>query len=106
VVGGYAVKNMIKQAERNEVDVALAMPSSLFQEKDYLNYRYFYKRAYYLACIASGLQATKDLGVKMAYELLDGDVLRPVLVLTPSGGKSIFQSLLDWVQVLTASRRR
>ncbi|RPA72847.1 Nrap protein [Ascobolus immersus RN42] len=85
VVGGYAIKNMIKQADRNEVDVAVAMPSSLFQEKDYLNYRYFYKRAYYLACIASGLQASKDLAVKIAYELLDGDVLRPVLVLSPSG---------------------
>ncbi|KAI9815618.1 MAG: hypothetical protein M1826_001986 [Phylliscum demangeonii] len=55
------------------------MPAALFQEKDYLNYRYFFKRAYYLACIAAGLKALDANRWKMNFELWNGNTLQPVL---------------------------
>ncbi|KAK4990871.1 U3 snoRNP protein [Elasticomyces elasticus] len=58
--------------------------SSLFQDKDYLNYRYFYKRAYYLACIAVGLKsATKD-DIHIRFDYLNDNALQPIIVVQPT----------------------
>ncbi|CAJ0769232.1 9820_t:CDS:1, partial [Entrophospora sp. SA101] len=55
---------------------------SIFQEKDYMNYRYFYKRAYYLSVLASALKKNSlDFNVKMEFDTLDGDRRRPILKL-------------------------
>jgi U3 small nucleolar RNA-associated protein 22 len=69
------------------IDMVVIMPTSVLQEKDYLNYRYFYKRAYYLACIAAGLQdaAQDEFAIKFKY-LNDND-LHPVLCITSKSGK-------------------
>lgn len=79
---------MIKESNGLSLDVAIAMPKDLFESKDYLNYRYFYKRAFYLASLAAGIQTEKDLPIKMTYEYLHGDVLRPILVIAPVAGKN------------------
>ena len=80
VVGSYAARAMIKSDDALSVDMLVIMPESLFQEKDFLNYRYFYKRAYYLACIAAGLKdaASKEFDLNYAY--LNGNTLHPILV--------------------------
>lgn len=61
------------------------MPKSLLQDKDYLNHRYFYKRAYYVACLAAGIKASKEHKFKLSYDQLNGNQLQPILVVRPSG---------------------
>ncbi|GJJ13055.1 hypothetical protein Clacol_007304 [Clathrus columnatus] len=69
VVGSWPTKVMFKRPEKNRfiVDLTIEMPSSLFQEKDYRNSRFFYKRAFYLACIAAALYHS-DFSFDVQYE--------------------------------------
>lgn len=79
VVGSYALKTMTKSDGPLSVDMVVVMPLSIFQEKDFLNYRYFYKRAYYLACIAAGLRDTMQKEYDLCFERLHGNSLHPIL---------------------------
>ena len=62
------------------------MQKHIFQDKDYLNYRYFHKRAYYLACIASGIiEAQQDVyAVHFAYQ--NDNHLQPIIIVSPLQG--------------------
>lgn len=88
VVGSYPLKTLTKTDMQMAVDMVVTMPPAMFQEKDYLNYRYFYKRAYYLACLAVGLQDANEgaLGLKFAY--LNGNDLQPIIVISPGKRKN------------------
>lgn len=79
VVGSYALRTMVKSERPLCVDMIVNMPKSIFQEKDYLNYRYFYKRAYYLATIAAGLHTSMP-DLNLEYEYLNGNSLHSILV--------------------------
>ncbi|PYH41142.1 rRNA-processing protein UTP22 [Aspergillus saccharolyticus JOP 1030-1] len=81
VVGSLSLQNGIKSTDPLTVDLAVTMPSAIFQDKDYVNFRFFHKRAFYIATVAAGIKAAavKDLTIKFA--LQDGDSLRPVVVL-------------------------
>ncbi|KAF7883855.1 hypothetical protein EAF00_011167 [Botryotinia globosa] len=79
VVGSYALGTMVKSEKPLCVDMIVNMPKSLFQEKDYLNYRYFYKRAYYLATIAAGLRTSMP-DLTLEYDFLNGNSLHPIIV--------------------------
>jgi U3 small nucleolar RNA-associated protein 22 len=79
---------MVKSDNTLSVDMLVVMPGSIFQEKDYLNYRYFYKRAYYLACIAAGLQQSVKEAFDLAFEFLHGNELLPILILKPKSGEA------------------
>ncbi|KAK4131415.1 Nrap protein [Trichocladium antarcticum] len=83
VVGSYVSKTMVKTQKDHSVDMVIVMPEEILQEKDYLDLRYFYKRAYYLAVVASALR--KELGKEgqLAYEYLNGNPLCPVLTFQP-----------------------
>ena len=60
---------------------------SLFQEKDYMNGRFFHKRSFYLATIAAAIKKAKSgLDVDVTYESLEGDPRLTKLVLTPTNG--------------------
>jgi U3 small nucleolar RNA-associated protein 22 len=61
------------------------MPQSLIQDKDYLNHRYFYKRAHYLACLAAGIKEAKGHEFRLSFECLNGNQLQPLLIVRPSG---------------------
>ncbi|KAK9248001.1 Nrap protein [Lipomyces tetrasporus] len=102
VVNCYLLKTMIKSPERFGIDVVVNMPKNIFHEKDTLNYRYFHKRAYYLAYIASYLKSQKDLLFDMSYELLDGDHLRPVLRLesVKDGGEFDFHRAKCYIRII------
>lgn len=63
----------------------VTMPKTLFQDKDYLNHRYFYKRAYYLACLAAGIKAEKKHKFELSFESWHGNQLQPILVVRPNG---------------------
>lgn len=84
VVGGFALETaFVEKRTVPTIDLAVTMPASLFQDKDYLDYRYFVKRAYYLASIAAGLAAEEDLGASLCYDYQNGNNLQPVLILQP-----------------------
>ncbi|GLB41186.1 putative U3 small nucleolar RNA-associated protein 22 [Lyophyllum shimeji] len=86
VVGSWPNKISVKAKDgvRFGVDVAVEMPDSLFQEKDYLNGRFFHKRAFYLATIASAISSSKSgLNVEVQYDSLSYDPRLAKLVLTP-----------------------
>ncbi|KAG9231053.1 pre-rRNA processing protein-like protein Utp22, partial [Amylocarpus encephaloides] len=87
VVGSYPLKTMTKSSEIGSslaIDMLVVMPKSLFQDKDYLNYRYFYKRAYFLASLAAGLQEHTQENYTLKFEYLNGNDLHPILVVKPN----------------------
>ncbi|KAJ8522745.1 hypothetical protein ONZ45_g757 [Pleurotus djamor] len=87
VVGSWANNIGVKGKDGVSfgVDIALEMPHSLFQEKDYLNGRFFHKRAFYLAALAAGLTAKKSgLDVSVSYESSGNDPRLTKLVLVPN----------------------
>ncbi|KAG0330997.1 hypothetical protein BG000_011298 [Podila horticola] len=90
LVGSFPLKTVSKSRDGWSVDVAVEMPEELFQEKDHMNYRYFYKRAYYLAVLASAIQDKKSgmSSTKIEFSTLNGDQRKPILILSPSGDKS------------------
>lgn len=83
VIGSFALKTSSRLRDMVEVDMVVTMPSSIFEDKDYLNHRYFYKRAYYLACIAAGLQAAHKAEYQISFKLHHNDPLKPILTVTP-----------------------
>ncbi|EPE26997.1 hypothetical protein GLAREA_02911 [Glarea lozoyensis ATCC 20868] len=93
VVGSYPLRTISKVVDAEylpSIDMVVIMPASILQEKDYLNYRYFYKRAYYLACIAAGLlEAIQDEFI-IKFRYLNDNDLHPILCLTskPAEGKA------------------
>ncbi|KAJ1324250.1 U3 small nucleolar RNA-associated protein 22 [Microdochium nivale] len=85
VVGSYALKTMVKTQHDPTIDMIVAMPASIFQDKDYLNMRYFYKRAYYVAYLAAGITSKLSETADFIYEHLNGNPLLPVLRVNVKG---------------------
>ncbi|XP_058446148.1 nucleolar protein 6 [Malaya genurostris] len=71
------------------VDLLLEIPDKCFRNEDYLNMRYHYKRAHFLCHLADGLtkQSKYPLVAKVNFVSLKGDVLKPVLEVTPADEK-------------------
>jgi U3 small nucleolar RNA-associated protein 22 len=91
--GSWANKLGVKGRDgaRFGVDLAVEMPASLFQEKDYLNNRFFHKRAFYLACIASALSSAESgFNVDVLYECSSADQRLTTLAIRPRKG-------VDWL---------
>lgn len=80
VVGSYQLKTGTKTSGALIIDLLVTMPSGMFQDKDFMNYRYFYKRAFYLACIAVGIKQSKQHKFKVSFDTLNGNQLQPILV--------------------------
>lgn len=93
IIGSYVLDTATNSGNSLSIDMIATMPASIFQEKDYLNYRYFYKRAYYLACIAAGLQDAVGSGFTFAFQYLNGNTLHPVLVAKPVTPGKLYASL-------------
>lgn len=87
VVGSYPLKTMTKGEDFFSVDMVVTMPASILEEKDYLNHRYFYKRAYYLACLAAGIQEDSAEAFDLSFENMHGNDLHPVLIVRSGKGK-------------------
>lgn len=67
-------------------DLGLEMPSHLFNERDYLNYRYFIKKNMYLAHVHSQLSALKKYAqVKFEFVAEFNAIYNPVLCLVFPG---------------------
>ena len=68
--------------------MVLVLPEEILQEKDYLDLRYFYKRAYYLAVVAATLRKEFGDDAQSSYEYLNGNPLCPVLAIQPNNTKA------------------
>ncbi|KAK4032905.1 Nrap protein [Parachaetomium inaequale] len=88
VVGSYVSKTMVKTQKGHAVDMVVVLPEESLQEKDYLDLRYFYKRAYYLAVIAAALRKEFGSEAQLSYEHLNGNPLCPVLAIQPNGSEA------------------
>jgi U3 small nucleolar RNA-associated protein 22 len=88
VVGSYVSKTMVKSQSSHAIDMIVEMPNGIFQEKDYLDLRYFYKRAYYLTVLTASVRSELGSSVVLAYEHANGNRLLPVLSLTPKDASS------------------
>lgn len=77
---------MVKSQQRFGIDMVVQMPKDMFQEKDHMNMRYFYRRAYYIAYISAHVR--KELGdsMELSFENLSESPLLPVLLLRPASG--------------------
>ncbi|KAK3321601.1 Nrap protein [Apodospora peruviana] len=84
VVGSYVSKTMIKTQKDHGVDMVVVMPGDIFQDKDYLDMRYFYKRAYYLAVIAASLRKDIESVAQVLFEYLNGNPLCPIISVLPT----------------------
>ena len=76
---------------------------SIFQEKDYLNYRYFYKRAYYLACIATGIEEADDCTFAVRFAYQNDNHLQPVIILDPGQGSDDFSKSNCQIRIILAA---
>lgn len=68
--------------------ILIAILQQIFHEKDYINYRYFHKKACYLAYLAAGIQASDDLGLGLKFGLQNDNHLQPILLIDPNSGRS------------------
>ena len=84
-MGSYLLKTVAKGKTAQNVDVAIQIPDEILSDRDHINYRYLYKRAFYLAVIASELQKLKDeWGIALIYSQRM-DPRRPHLVISFPG---------------------
>ncbi|KAK7471072.1 U3 snoRNP protein [Stygiomarasmius scandens] len=106
LVGSWANKTSVKGQDKLKygVDLAVEMPSTLFQEKDYLNGRFFHKRAFYLATIAAAIINPKTglQNVDVSYVSQSDDPRLTKLVLEPrsDGSTSDFSKLNAKVHII------
>jgi U3 small nucleolar RNA-associated protein 22 len=102
LVGSFPRKTISKSRHAWAVDVAIEMPEELFQEKDHMNYRYFYKRAYYLAVLAAAIQDKKSgmSKCKIEFSTFNGDQRKPILILHPPGG------MISWMDAFAVNSER
>lgn len=102
--GSYPLKTATRADDGVGIDLVVTMPKAIFQEKDYLNYRYFYKRAYYLACLAAGIKQAKQHKFKLSFDCLNGNQLQPILVVRPTGNgdKDDFSNSKCYINILLA----
>ncbi|TDL20253.1 Nrap protein [Rickenella mellea] len=109
VVGSWANKIGVKAREGMGwgVDLAVEMPAALFQEKDVHNARFFHKRAFYLAYLASHLSSLSTMKdspfkVHVAYESPGADARLTTLLLRPvsDGSPTDFSKLNAFVRLI------
>ncbi|KAF2827366.1 Nrap protein [Ophiobolus disseminans] len=102
--GSYPLKIATRNDNNFSIDLVVTMPQSLLQDKDYLNHRYFYKRAYYLACMAAGIKESTEHRFKLSYDYLNGNHLQPILIVVPSGNGDAddFSSAKCQIRILVA----
>lgn len=66
--------------------ILIGSSQQIFKEKDYVNYRYFHKRACYLAYLAAGIQASNGLDLTIKFGLQNDNHLQPILLIGPNPG--------------------
>ncbi|KAK0649443.1 Nrap protein [Cercophora newfieldiana] len=83
VVGSYVFKTMVETQKDHAIDMIFVIPAEVLQEKDFLDLRYFYKRAYVLAVVSAALKKKLGADADFSFEYLNGNPLCPILALQP-----------------------
>lgn len=101
VVGSYALKTVVKQPEGLSVDLVVEMPSSLFDKKDNVNYRYFHKRSFYIHYLKQQLSAKLKKQNQSHFALesmemthLNGNTLLPIITMTFSKPQNLHINII------------
>ncbi|KAI6169695.1 Nrap protein [Pisolithus thermaeus] len=104
IVGSWANQICVKRKEGVPftVDVTIEMPDSLFQEKDYLDSRYFHKRSFYLAVVARSLSTSLD--VDTFYQSALGDPRLTILALLPRKGRIVVNTAFEFAHPTSGSQ--
>ncbi|KAF2085327.1 Nrap protein [Saccharata proteae CBS 121410] len=102
-IGSYPLKMNVRTRDEMSIDLVVIMPPNIFQEKDYLNYRYFYKRAYYLACIAAGIKSSEEHNFKLSFGHLNGNELQPILVVRGGDPADAFTTSRYQINIIPAA---
>lgn len=84
LVGSFALKSAIYEPSGSSIDVAVEIPESLIEKKDFLNYRIIHKRSIYLAFFTHYLNVLLkenklDKFIKLEYAYKNKDPLQPIL---------------------------
>ena len=69
IIGSHATSTHLKKSRLYSIDLALEIDASFFNERDYLNYRYFLKKNLYISHVYLQLAATKRFS-KIKYEFM------------------------------------
>ena len=85
--GSYARRTAVTTGNPLTIDLAVEMPSHIFQEKDFLDYRYFHKRAYYLSCIAMGIEKSMGSQFRLKFTCQNDSTLQPTIIILPLATK-------------------
>ena len=97
LVGSFGLKTAINSKNGMSIDICISMPKSLIQQKDYLNYRIFYKKAFYLAYLThylSILAPENNLPIKLSYDYHNGNKLCPSLLIESINDKNDKNNLI------------
>jgi U3 small nucleolar RNA-associated protein 22 len=78
LVGSYLLRSNTRP--RLNVDVAVELPAQMLGSKDFLNYRYLFKRALYVRYLFSQLQVALPAYTVSLSHLLD-DLLKPIILI-------------------------
>ena len=87
VIGSFIKKCTIKPLVC--LDIGVEMPKEYFNERDFLNYRYFIKRILYLAHVCIKLIKSYENAYEFNFNSEFGTVYKPNLVLKPKSIKLI-----------------
>ena len=99
VIESAVLGAVVKEEQFPVIDLVITMPKvrallwvfldlktnktqSVFQDKDYLNYRYFHKRAFYLACIATGFAGIPSSSYFVQFSYHGNNPLQPMLIIS------------------------
>ena len=87
LIGSFALKTGIYQPHGSAIDVLLTMPESLFEKKDFLNFRALHKRSVYLAYLTHYLSISfkkekLDQYISLEYSYFNNDPLLPIVTIS------------------------
>ena len=77
IAGSFGQQTLLRH-NGAAVDLIMALPESIMPENPHLNYRYIFRRAAYLACVARALE-TQKLATDLRVEYLNANRMKPVL---------------------------
>lgn len=80
-----------RSGKEGAVELSLRMDDAMFQEKDFMNGRFFFKRTYWLAVLAAALtKSAGELGLgSVEWSIESGSEWKPILVLRSKPGGSL-----------------
>ena len=101
-IGSYSTNTLLKKSKVT-VDLSIEMPAEYFNERDYLNYRYFMKRNLYMAHVYIQLVDKKKYSnLKFEFVANYSSTFKPLLLIHFDGKFNFFPFI--FIFLLSLSR--